>query len=606
MSDIKTIQNCNHGLNLSADEAEALARKFAPMVALHPDEDWLPSSVEWYLSRVTLCHENDRNVILNKGQVTPAALVNRSSDQNSNGIPTFDFDKFIWYLRIPDDDGDAIRRGQPLEDDRVVAPCYVHIRQAPTSNDVDIQYWFFYPYNGRTAIAVSTGTHDADWEHVTVRVDSARRHVKKVFYARHGGEGKWYEPDECVAYAYFRRVQKYDKGDSPCVAFLDSTTFLEVHDGSDNSLYLRIGVIDSVKNSIQWPTGEKGVKYDGGKRPAVAVASDGTILEVHHGAGNDSIYYRIGRLNPDRAGVTWTTGDGGKRYDKGDSPSVVFVNDNSFVEVHDNSNGALYYRIGTMNRERTSVDWLTGEGGIKYDGGNRPTVAVAQDGTILEVHHGSGNDSIWYRLGRLTEDLRKIVWTTGDRGVKYDGGDSPYVAFIDADNFIEVHDNTNDGLYYRVGRLNAQRDLVEWITGDKGIHYDGGKSPAIAATVNGTCLEVHHGSGSSAWNYGHICMTNLDGFPLVFSAVSSHASYSTFGFEGRGAMVGIAPDHTGWGAMWDLSQHMVLLKDSPLEDDANPWIRFAGHWGASKAKGGGAEAKSPDGPAFKGAWCSDS
>lgn len=58
--------------------------------------------------------------------------------------------------------------------------------------------------------------------------------------------------------------------------------------------------------------------------------------------------------------------------------------------------------------------------------------------------------------------------------------------------------------------------------------------------------------------------------------------------------------------MWDLSQHMVLLKDSPLEDDANPWIRFAGHWGASKAKGGGAEAKSPDGPAFKGAWCSDS
>ena len=103
MSDIKTIQNCNNGLNLSADEAEALARKFAPMVALHPDENWLPSSVEWYLSRVTLCHKDDGNVILDRGQITSETLVKQSGVQNSNGIPTFDFDQFIWYLRIPDD-----------------------------------------------------------------------------------------------------------------------------------------------------------------------------------------------------------------------------------------------------------------------------------------------------------------------------------------------------------------------------------------------------------------------------------------------------------------------------------------------------------------------
>ncbi len=610
MSDIKTILNCNRGLSLSTTEAQALARKFAPMLALHPDEKWNPSSVEWYLSRVTLCYQNDSTVILGRGEVTPEALVKQSDQQNSNGTPAFDFDQFNWYLRIPSKDGDIIRRGMPLEYDSVVAPCYVHIRQAPTSSDVDIQYWFFYPYNGDIAKVGSKGTHDSDWEHVTVRVDSARQNVKNVYYARHSGEARWYEPHESVAYAYFRRVNKYDEGDSPCVAFLDSKTFLEIHDDSDDSLYLRIGVIDAVTNRIHWSTGEKGVRYDGGVRPSLAVAPDGTILEVHHGAGNDSLYYRIGRLNPDRTGITWTTGDGGKKYDnKGDSPSVAFLNSNTFVEVHDGSNGSLYYRIGTINRERTSVDWLTGEGGIKYDAGNRPTVAVAQDGTILEVHHGDGNDSIWYRLGRLSGDQRKIDWTTGDGGVKYDSGDSPYIAFLDADSFIEVHDNTNDGLFYRIGRLNAQRDRVEWITGDKGIRYDAGKRPAIATTGDGTFLETHHGSGSSAWNFCHIGMTSLDGFPLVFSAQSSHASYPTIGKHGRGSTLKntFAPDYTGWGALWDLSKHMVLLEDNPLEDNANPWIRFAGHWGASKGEGPGSEAesKSPDGPAFKGAWCND-
>jgi hypothetical protein len=78
------------------------------------------------------------------------------------------------------------------------AKMYVHIRRSP--NDllfVDIQYWFFYPYNGAVPIQPWKGNHEGDWEHITVRVSNwwqglNQLAVDGIFFAAHGyEEGRW-------------------------------------------------------------------------------------------------------------------------------------------------------------------------------------------------------------------------------------------------------------------------------------------------------------------------------------------------------------------------------------------------------------------------------
>src|SRR5690606_12007506 len=65
---------------------------------------------------------------------------------------------------------------------------------------VDIQYWFFYPYNDW----VASVNHEADWEHITV-VASGDGTLRGVWYANHNG-GDWYEPGEVPLTAEGRPV----------------------------------------------------------------------------------------------------------------------------------------------------------------------------------------------------------------------------------------------------------------------------------------------------------------------------------------------------------------------------------------------------------------
>jgi hypothetical protein len=54
----------------------------------------------------------------------------------------------------------------------------------------DIQYWFFYAYNGD----ITTGAdfeHEGDWEHITVRVDGNLKTPMSVFFASHATESEW-------------------------------------------------------------------------------------------------------------------------------------------------------------------------------------------------------------------------------------------------------------------------------------------------------------------------------------------------------------------------------------------------------------------------------
>jgi hypothetical protein len=111
-----------------------LARRFAPIVILDSRERRRPASIPWLLSRI--------------GRVEASAA----------GLPV------------------DLRGGSSDPGDWIT---YVHVY--PRSDGwINVQYWFFYAYNqGRVFF-----NHDADWEHVTVVVDSTGR-PRGVAFAQH-------------------------------------------------------------------------------------------------------------------------------------------------------------------------------------------------------------------------------------------------------------------------------------------------------------------------------------------------------------------------------------------------------------------------------------
>jgi hypothetical protein len=112
----------------------ALARRFAPIVILHPGDRVRPASIPWLLEKFG----------------PPSAA--------QAGLPV------------------ALRAGS--RDPRDWAT-YVHVYPR-TDGDVNVQYWFFYAYNERPPFF----DHDADWEHVTVRVTPGGQ-PRGVYFAQH-------------------------------------------------------------------------------------------------------------------------------------------------------------------------------------------------------------------------------------------------------------------------------------------------------------------------------------------------------------------------------------------------------------------------------------
>ena len=114
----------------------ALAARFAPAVILDPHEANRPASIAWLLSRI--------------GGVGHLETVR-------GGFPA------------------DVRAGSADPRDWVT---YVHVYPR-TDGHINVQYWFFYPYNDGPFFF----DHDADWEHVTIDVDRSGVPARRLLRA---------------------------------------------------------------------------------------------------------------------------------------------------------------------------------------------------------------------------------------------------------------------------------------------------------------------------------------------------------------------------------------------------------------------------------------
>ncbi len=164
----------------------ALARYYAPYIYFHSEENYYPSSVDYYLPRVRM-----------RNRDYPFYVKNNVTAQNIDNWKIFSSTGAV--LQRADRGGNAfyvehveynVRFGDVNN-----APVYVYFKNGDWPEDLDIQYWIFFPYNGPTAVG-GKGYHEGDWEHVTVRIRNGCEEIRRVYYGAHGSEGRWYYPNE--------------------------------------------------------------------------------------------------------------------------------------------------------------------------------------------------------------------------------------------------------------------------------------------------------------------------------------------------------------------------------------------------------------------------
>lgn len=184
--------------DLVADAAEAmLANKYAPEVRLVPNESANPSSVDWYLGRVSMrfnhgggCPDHE---VLASGSVTQQNLALQSHRTawgyvgvcGHNDSRAYSDASAKFFIQ-PTSEVTHSGSGNPND-----WPVYAHVRgcQSGIRGYMAVQYWFFYPYND----AFGKFNHEGDWERITVYLDELgeRYDGGAIYFSQHNA-GKIY------------------------------------------------------------------------------------------------------------------------------------------------------------------------------------------------------------------------------------------------------------------------------------------------------------------------------------------------------------------------------------------------------------------------------
>jgi hypothetical protein len=234
--------------------------------------------------------------------------------------------------------------------------------------------------------------------------------------------------------------------------------------------------------------------YDTGSSNAIAQGAGGDCVEVHIGSGY--LYYRVG--TPDHANRTLEWGQSAP-YDTGSSNAISIRKSKSSlyddcVEVHVGEE-SLFYRVGRLQKKLRTIEWGAS---TQYDTGRSNAIALhgVQD-QCVEVHVGSGK--LYYRVGRVNYEKQSIDWGPS---VEYgDGSSNAITLSSDGKYIVEVHVRSGR-LYYRVGQVDYAKESIAW---GRSTEYGKGDSNAISFSAldkGRRCVESHVTSGKLSYRVG--------------------------------------------------------------------------------------------------------
>ncbi|XAR63373.1 hypothetical protein NMG60_11023285 [Bertholletia excelsa] len=173
--------------NLS--QIKSLVQAFSPWIYFHPNENYLPSSVDWFFENGVRLYK--------KGEESDPVQVK----PNGLNLPQGGSNDGEYWLDLPQDSKakERVKRGS-LED----AEAYLHVKPMLGASFTDIAIWVFYPFNGPGKAKVGpinnfslgkTGEHIGDWEHLTLRISNFNGELKSVYFSQHS-KGTWVSASE--------------------------------------------------------------------------------------------------------------------------------------------------------------------------------------------------------------------------------------------------------------------------------------------------------------------------------------------------------------------------------------------------------------------------
>ncbi|TKY58465.1 Vacuolar protein sorting-associated protein 62 [Spatholobus suberectus] len=169
-------------------QIKAILQVYSPTMCLHPDEEYLPSSVNWFFSNGALLYKKGQES--NPVPIAPNGT-NLPQDHNTDGA---------YWLDLPTD---AVNKDRVKKGDLQSAKSYVHVKPMLGGTFTDIPIWVFYPFNGPSRAKVEfitvklgkIGEHVGDWEHVTLRVSNFNGELWQVYFSQHS-KGTWVDSSQ--------------------------------------------------------------------------------------------------------------------------------------------------------------------------------------------------------------------------------------------------------------------------------------------------------------------------------------------------------------------------------------------------------------------------
>ncbi len=187
-----------------------IVTRMGPKLKFHPQEQFFPDSavvalnksyLEWGLVTNEKSHASfafDRI-----GRVSASASSLTANQKRLLRDDQADDPAFRYFIKVPD-------HLKPGNLKRTTS----YVRVLPAGEYTDLQWWFYYPYNGHgqsknrvgdvatiwTPAKGDTsdkylGRHYGDWEHVTLQFTAGKAQLVAVFMSQHQG-GYWYTPDQ--------------------------------------------------------------------------------------------------------------------------------------------------------------------------------------------------------------------------------------------------------------------------------------------------------------------------------------------------------------------------------------------------------------------------
>ncbi|KAK7264023.1 hypothetical protein RJT34_31625 [Clitoria ternatea] len=180
---IACLKNINHLLPAmpNLQQIHALIEHYGPTVFFHPQEIYLPSSVDWFF--------NNGALLYRKG-----VSVGEGIDATGSNLPGGGTNDGRFWIDLPRDGCKNFLKCGDLKSARL----YVHVKPAHGGSFTDIAMWVFCPFNGPATLKIGMkniplskiGEHVGDWEHFTLRICNFNGELYSIYFSQHSG-GEW-------------------------------------------------------------------------------------------------------------------------------------------------------------------------------------------------------------------------------------------------------------------------------------------------------------------------------------------------------------------------------------------------------------------------------